>query len=252
MYFNLHEGGCIPTCPVGYFADSNTCKRCSPTCAGCTQTAIICNLCAGSQNLFGSGSSITCVSTCPTKFYSTQTLNGTRFCAPCSSTCDACRDFSYCLSCPNSRLLSSGLCVDRCDSSSVQVGDSCKSCSAGCQTCTPLVCVQCASGFLLNGSCLAECPGGFFGNPRNQQCTACESPCVSCTDTYFCKECGPGFYLYRNTCVRPPCPNQGWFNFTNKVCSDVCEGVRFREYENRICYESCPPKTYSTVNSNTN
>lgn len=133
--------------------------------------------------------SVTCVQDCPGGLYTTQTLNGTRYCDICSANCATCRDFSYCLSCPGVKLLADGLCVDTCDASAVQVGSVCQSCTSGCQTCSANECLKCAAGFLFERLCVDQCPAGFFGNPRIQQCTACEVACSACTDTYFCTAC---------------------------------------------------------------
>ena len=81
-------------------------------CAGCSDTATKCNLCIGDKYLSGTGSSITCVDECPSQYYKTQTVNGTKLCSICSTTCDNCRDFSYCLSCRSNKLLSNGLCIN--------------------------------------------------------------------------------------------------------------------------------------------
>jgi hypothetical protein len=107
----------------------------------------------------------------------------------------------------------------------------CSPCSKYCLFCnnTNTTCSACVingtnKAYLLNNSCLTNCPAGYFNFDNltlgPTTCESCNNSCAKCSgDLNNCSSCKSGFYLYNNTCITT-CPS-GYFavNATN-TCND--------------------------------
>jgi hypothetical protein len=73
----------------------------------------------------------------------------------------------------------------------------CSACEVNCDGCDDAdTCTTCNNNtYLLNGSCVADCPGeGAYYN-GNGVCEACETNCDACTDGDTCTDPADGYYL---------------------------------------------------------
>lgn len=125
------------------------CVPCPGSCSSCLATSTTeatCYYCESPLFLY-QGS---CVSDCPTGFFSVTSTAGTRTCQTCSSNCQTC------ITTPNN-------CVS-CKSDSVDF-------------------------YLLNNKCISTCPAGFLKNIQTQRCEACPPYCHTCSTQNTCVEC---------------------------------------------------------------
>lgn len=72
----------------------------------------------------------------------------------------------------------------------------CYACLAPCLTCiSEYTCSSCSFGGLLNGSCLSDCPYGYYLT-NNNICSKCDAICGGCVGiSNNCTECPNGKYL---------------------------------------------------------
>lgn len=70
---------------------------------------------------------------------------------------------------------------------------SCASCHSSCATCngsSETQCITCRSGrFAFDGKCLNNCPDGYYGDKKRQECIECPNGCATCTGNGFCLTC---------------------------------------------------------------
>lgn len=70
---------------------------------------------------------------------------------------------------------------------------SCASCHSSCSTCngsSETQCITCRSGrFSIEGKCLNNCPNGYYGDKKRQECMPCPTGCETCTTNGFCLTC---------------------------------------------------------------
>ncbi|KCV68767.1 hypothetical protein H696_05063 [Fonticula alba] len=202
----LLEGACLSSCPEGTAEDDELCVPCHETCAKCVGPARDeCTSCPVPDILSGS----LCVSVCPAGWYAPLDggLNTCQACHPACSACSGPGD-DQCTACPGEQLLEDHRCVDACSAGAFAClrKRQCDRCPPGCRECTlasetsdqcTSACVACEQGLLLlDGKCLAECPGGTFAAGQEAHCRPCASACATCMgEDDFCTSCPAGLYL---------------------------------------------------------
>ena len=75
------------------------------------------------------------------------------------------------------------------------------SCTSPCSTCDtgPTVCLTCVSNYYFmksSSKCLIDCGTGYYKN--GGECTACVSPCKSCSSESICIDCVSNYYYLNN------------------------------------------------------
>jgi len=135
-----------------------------------------------------------CVSSCPTGYYSTAS-NLTKYtpvCQSCVAPCATCSNATSCLTCSNSSLFFySQKCVGSCPLNTTVANLTsmqCDPCTSSCSTCTNTTstCLSCnpavAPLFVAaNSSCVAACPTPLVSDNNNTVCVSCQSPCSTCS-----------------------------------------------------------------------
>ena len=90
--------------------------------------------------------------------------SGNASCSNCSTNCLTCTDYSFCLSCPQDKVLINKKC--ECLSFQFLTSDNiCTNCDSSCLTCFDSFfysCSSCFSSYLLNNVCLNICPIGYY------------------------------------------------------------------------------------------
>lgn len=108
---------------------------------------------------------------------------------------------------------------------------SCVSCPIQCLTCTSLTsCQSCAANyFLLNGTCLTDCPSGYYPINPSQICAPCDSSnnsahCLTCITLNLCSTCLYPYYFdaTSKTCVVSCSSSQIPLNGTCFACNSYC------------------------------
>lgn len=84
-------------------------------------------------------------------------------------------------------------------------GVTCKRCIPPCNRCNQSQCLSCSYGFYSNGSCLNNCPAGYFGNVDTFECQICQANCTACTTLSYCTNCIPGLCLFNGMCQTSTC-----------------------------------------------
>jgi proprotein convertase subtilisin/kexin type 5 len=187
----LFQGSCVTNCPFGYYATASyICQPCEISCASCFGSASNCTVCPVNTFLLNGTAGSYCSSSCGSGFY----LNGTLgICQPCHLSCANCTGpaINQCSSCQTGALLWQGLCIAFCPNGTALVQtatmSSCQSCPSNCLNCTStssygLNCTLCVSPlFLINGSCLQNCPVGTYKSLSSLSCISCSIPgCQTC------------------------------------------------------------------------
>ncbi|MBN3294444.1 PCSK5 convertase, partial [Polypterus senegalus] len=271
------------TCPSGQFALKNQCFNCHATCWECRGHEVFeCTRCGIDEN--GQERFLhrdRCRLHCPRGFYSDR---DTFTCKTCMQNCDLCIDVDICTKCKGNYRLKDGscqtrecdedgICVDQCPNGTYEDSNSwrCESCHSSCQTCNgPLardcrVCPdgnmpiygQCPSvsckegqyleGFFLDqeGSCVEQCPPGFFANPASLLCEECAPNCETCQDSMdnclSCRKDGYSLFLYEGSCWSN-CPD-GYFGSPEDTC-EVCDSLCLTCEESKSKCLSCVPYFY--------
>ncbi|KAJ8285410.1 hypothetical protein GJAV_G00026500 [Gymnothorax javanicus] len=276
QYYFLHEDGCLDDCPEGFYADveRKECVRCHSECAECDgPDEDDCNSCRDAAAVQYNGE---CLPKCPTNTYHDM---DTMECRDCSRSCLTCSGpgLSSCLSCEEGMQLDShGHCVFEtlCPLSSFkdQQGE-CQPCNTLCHRCagpSRADCLSCSEPhFLLNHTCVQQCPVGFYADKDQWLCERCHVTCESCrgrhsVECLTCKShllklgrgcvetCGFGHYanMLSQTCLRcdPTCAECTGGGDTH------CLTCREKYFHLRIhgrCYPSCPDGYYADTRSGT-
>jgi len=227
--------------------------NCPDQCLSCT-SLVNCTACKANYSLYTSPTYMTstCVSTCPTTYYTDQS----GWCLRCPSTCVTCRNSTFCTTCASGYTFTNGVCVN---SSSNTCITNCVSCSGG-------ICRACNGNTLLyinpvNGSaqCVDSCPAGSFAFAG--KCLVCNEACATCSNTQDnCTSCVAGLFLYKQNCV-PACPS-GFFAETTtlicKPCTPNCINCNNRNctlcasgffLNQGICNNTCPPATFASLST---
>ncbi|KAK8742444.1 hypothetical protein OTU49_001876, partial [Cherax quadricarinatus] len=133
----FHEGErCVHECSHGYFHDteSESCQRCHPRCVTCTGPFMNnCKTCLNGAKLIDTG--ICEDSVCPKGTY----LSLEKTCQSCEGDCDTCSsDGSLCLTCPPTKHLLYGKCVNKCPHmfyADNSANGECRECHWTCERC---------------------------------------------------------------------------------------------------------------------
>lgn len=206
----LHAGRCVLHCPAGYFSLNKQCVECSPSCLHCSQTSTACTACSAGLYLHLGR----CVSNCPTAMFQSPS----RLCQTCGPYCLKCVDAAECTVCLVGMHLLDGQCLQQCPPGYTpttlltpatltysHIAMACVPCTPPCHTCTPSSCLSCTFGhFLLDGTCVEQCPTGYFAESSSSTCRQCPPQCVSCISPTQCQECRFGTNATTLQCV-PQC-----------------------------------------------
>ncbi|KAJ3604400.1 hypothetical protein NHX12_029141 [Muraenolepis orangiensis] len=227
-YFFLHQDGCVDDCPGGYFAGGRECMRCHGDCTSCGgPNADDCEACRDPGAVRYNG---LCLTQCPSTAYYDQHMEDCRDCAKSCLTCSG-HESSSCLSCEgNRRIDETGHCVwySHCSLHTyMDAGGQCLLCDPLCHHCSGPrkdQCLNCnATRFLLNNSCVEECPTGYYDDVEGQACRRCHESCVSCMGPHSveCVTCKPGLFRQGPSCVER-CSESHYGNTTSGLC-ERCE-----------------------------
>jgi hypothetical protein len=154
--------------------------------------------------------------------------------------------------------------------------DHCSSCSSAvdCSACLlPYflqlsTCVSsCDSGFYQYGrTCYLSCPSGTYTVTSSYSCSACVSPCLTCSSSTACLTCQSGFFLEGSSCLSACSSNYLFANSTSQACESCpnpCVSCSLSNgtvrclscaegylYSNGSCVYTCPWGEYGNyVNS---
>ena len=143
-------------------------------------------------------------------------LANVQFSPACDSSCSTCAGSStFCLTCANNQLASSGKCVSSCPSDTFSSSGACLTCHPDCASCSGSSFNQCSScnttrPVLTNGRCLPTCSQSQFYDTTSSTCQTCDSSCSSCSGNgpSNCLACSnSGQVLQGGTCVTATCTN---------------------------------------------
>ncbi|KAJ8248760.1 hypothetical protein GJAV_G00227440 [Gymnothorax javanicus] len=261
-YF-LHRQQCRRHCPQKTYADgdSGSCVSCPEPCADC-RSKTLCLSCQDKHFLSKEG----CVKQCPVGTFGD--VRNWR-CQSCHISCQACHGLRArdCDMCPDGNPPLYGQCPTiGCLQGQYYNDGECHSCDASCKTCLgpqAVDCSSCFTGHFLDqtGSCLEQCPAGYFSNPATGSCQACSLNCQTCDETGTrCLSCKTGnfrLYLYQGACWSN-CPD-GFFEGADGSCEAcdslclTCEGAGShclscadgRYLEDGRCTANCSPQSYA-------
>ncbi|KAL4493947.1 hypothetical protein ABPG72_021964 [Tetrahymena utriculariae] len=202
----------------------------------------------------------------------------------CSSNCLAC-NASGCTTCQASYFLYNYVCVLTCPTSTyLSNPTTCVDCNSNCQTCntsstfctscySPNYLIQSRSLFLstTGNKCSSSCQTSEFQNTTNNQCTPCDSSCLTCSGSQSnqCLSCqSPRFFqASSSTCVLACNLNQYSQTTPVPVCQNCdsscatcsgpantnclsCSGSNFLDSTTNSCVTTCPNGTYKNTTNN--
>lgn len=246
----LYQGDCITRCPDTTWASNGECLTCGiDKCATCDQ-GVVCKRCVNTFLLYEN----TCIAPpCPDGY---TLVNQT--CQKCNvANCRLCPNILVCSQC----VLGNFLFGDKtCDSSCPlfffknTVTGRCERCGANCGSClNSQTCLKCDNNFfLLNNSCVQNCPEGFAR--INDTCIRCATDrCRVCnSNPAICDRCISPSFVHNNNCVRT-CPeftfNQnGMCNSCSPFCRSCtnstmclrCESPRLLQLDGSCGSDFCP------------
>ncbi|CAL8254264.1 unnamed protein product [Boreogadus saida] len=226
-FFFLHQDTCVGACPGGYYASEQECMHCHGNCISCNgPESDDCTSCQNPKAVRYCGE---CLNQCPLSTYYDQ---HTEECRDCAESCLTCSDYesSSCLSCKdNGRLDEMGHCVwySQCSVHTyIDEKGQCLLCDPLCHRCSGPGkgrCLNCATLFLLNNTCIEECPAGYYGDREEMACKRCHESCVSCVGRHSveCVTCKPGQFYHGQSCVES-CSEGHYSNTTSGFC-ERCE-----------------------------
>ncbi|XP_036973954.1 proprotein convertase subtilisin/kexin type 5 isoform X2 [Acanthopagrus latus] len=269
-YHFLHEGLCVLDCPERFFEDNEQreCLRCHPDCALCDgPNNNDCDTCADPEATLHNGA---CLAACPSHTYR-DALTGE--CKDCDASCLTCSGphAGSCTSCRDDQKLdghahcqpSANKCSPR------QYADrdgECHPCHKYCHGCSgpgKSHCLSCNQRhLLLNGTCVAECPAGYYQDESGQKCEPCHPSCQSCVGghSHECLACKTHLFREGKECVET-CQHSHYGNTASRTCEkcdpscgecigggeDSClscpPGLIYLRKEGR-CLPSCPQGSY--------
>jgi hypothetical protein len=238
----LNQGICVNYCPDGMFDNENVCNFCGDSCELC-QSLETCEKCQENKiNHEGS-----CIDECPSGFFEYD-----KTCQSCSENCTTCESTKICSICDENSFLLNEKCVSVCPLGYDAVDSICVfHCPDNCTKCKGEKCEGCLKGNHFDGTCIEDCPQGYF--PSEKTCLSCEDSCLSCKSKDFCEQCKEEAIKYEGSCLSS-CPEGT--KEVNKTCEVICpnnclsctatectsceEGFGF--YLNSC--ETCPNRTY--------
>ncbi|XP_036973955.1 proprotein convertase subtilisin/kexin type 5 isoform X3 [Acanthopagrus latus] len=278
QYF-LQDGQCVQECVRGYPA-GQVCRSCAAGCASCVKNATHCLSCEEPLLLHKRQ----CVDECPPA----HTVRDGE-CQHCPSACQECSPLGSCTDCDASCLTCSGPHAGSCTScrddqkldghahcqpsankcSPRQYADrdgECHPCHKYCHGCSgpgKSHCLSCNQRhLLLNGTCVAECPAGYYQDESGQKCEPCHPSCQSCVGghSHECLACKTHLFREGKECVET-CQHSHYGNTASRTCEkcdpscgecigggeDSClscpPGLIYLRKEGR-CLPSCPQGSY--------
>ncbi|KRX07476.1 Insulin-like growth factor binding protein, N-terminal [Pseudocohnilembus persalinus] len=275
-YYMSTDSSCYETCPDGYYGSDitipKTCVTCTSGCATCTSNSD-CQSCSSGYYLANNS----CSTTCPNGLFQNDATNE---CDSCDSTCETCSGpaSNECITCKSSPqhyfMSSDSSCYETCPdgyySSDITNPKSCEPCDISCATCTSnSVCQSCNSGyFLTNNSCQSSCPDGQYPENATNECTQCDSNCLTCTgptstDCASCSNSPQKYFLASEQKCYATCPD-GYFadeNASPKSCEqchsncETCDSLttcqscnQGYQLVNDFCESPCPDGQYYDEN----
>lgn len=263
-YF-LHKDKCVSSCPDGYYGGEGRCLLCDGICAKCNgPDQDDCEKCASSTFFLYKGE---CFGRCPQgTFY----VSGDKFCQDCDSTCKSCHSFKTCDECKEGLVKNSqGHCVSYKECNIHEYKDDqkgCLPCHRKCSRCTGASehqCLSCKDNYyLLNSTCVNNCPIGHYPEDEVKRCVPCHSTCKTCSGrrSSQCLSCKEGWYSLGQSCVQHCIWGYYADNTTascercHRVCKE-CQGPNsndciacfdkfFLMRTSKQCYSSCPEYYY--------
>ncbi|XP_013861969.1 proprotein convertase subtilisin/kexin type 5 [Austrofundulus limnaeus] len=226
-YHFLHEGLCVANCPEGFFEDNEEgeCARCHADCALCDgPNGDDCDACIDPEATLHNGA---CLAPCPSHTYR-DTMTGE--CEDCDASCLTCfgPHLGSCTSCrEGQRLDGHNYCLPSAFKCSprqyaAQDGD-CRPCHKFCHRCSgpgKAHCLSCNQGhLLLNGTCVDECPTGYYREESGQKCEPCHASCQTCVGkrSLQCLTCKSHLFREAKECVET-CLHGHYGNAASRMC----------------------------------
>uniref|UniRef100_A0A3P8N849 P/Homo B domain-containing protein n=1 Tax=Astatotilapia calliptera TaxID=8154 RepID=A0A3P8N849_ASTCA len=241
-YHFLHEGLCMLDCPERFFEDKEQgrCLQCHLDCALCDgPNSNDCDACTDAEATLHNGA---CLGACPSHTF----MDGiTGDCKDCNTSCLTCfgPHASSCTSCREGQMLDgNSQCIPSASKCSphqyIDQHGECHPCHKYCYRCSGPGKTHCLScnprHLLLNGTCVDQCPTGYYEQESGQKCEPCHASCKSCENG--CLSCAPGLiYLRKQGRCLASCP-QGYYHDTvHRTCEHchascrTCSGTSVRK-----------------------
>lgn len=213
-YYNYN---CNTVCPAGYYANtsSNTCKSCINPCKTCSSET----KCLSCSQGFWNGTA--CSNSCPNGQFG-DSVNFV--CSNCDLSCLTCiNSATTCTSCNSSLIFYNKQCLLVCPTRFFNQSNTCSLCIPPCYTCSSdVLCISCSYNYLLNSSCISECPIGFYKDQANLICESCLPSCNTCSSNTMCTSCKSGC-LFSGTCLTD-CPSLQLYKKISS--SSLCDCVQ--------------------------
>ncbi|KAJ8413952.1 hypothetical protein AAFF_G00065500 [Aldrovandia affinis] len=275
-YYFLHEDRCLDDCPSGFYTDleRQECVRCRSACATCDgPDEDDCDSCTDERAVRYNGE---CLPKCPSNTY---TDTYTMECRDCDRSCLTCSGphVAACLTCrEDMRKDIHGHCIFQTECSLRSYKDQqgeCQPCHRLCHRCTGPSRAHCMSCndqyFLLNHTCVAECPLGFYGDREQKLCERCHFTCESCRGRHSieCLTCKAHLLKLGRGCVET-CGSSHYANMSSRTCERcdpscgdctgggeahclTCRDRYFHLRTNGRCYATCPDNHYEDARTGT-
>ncbi|KAL4506090.1 hypothetical protein ABPG72_013851 [Tetrahymena utriculariae] len=211
-FYKFDDGTCnICDTKKGYFIKQNMCSKCQDNCDQCSDSST-CIQCSSGFYKFDDGKCNICDA------QNGYFVNNDK-CLPCIDNCLQCSNQSSCNQFSNcgarfkyDKVLKQCvqclwdqknlLCVNQCQNNQFYNQQQ-------------QVCSQC---YYKEGSCLQNCPTGYYNN-QNNQCLPCQSECKQCTgpNKNQCKQCNQPYILQENSTCQL-CQSGTFFDKTSNEC----------------------------------
>lgn len=283
--FNLHEGKCVSSCPIGTTSIYGICIACENNCNNClSNSPSICIEC-NKNTLLNKNSK--CVSKCENGYFPDFS---TRKCSKCIKNCEECLDNKTCSSCFLGYFnINNKECISECPYGYTDIDRTCSKCNekSNCKTCLSSNISKCTTCFeqdlLYNGVCISSeininnnvdnnisdnkgCPLKTY--KIGKECKDCHESCLTCNNSNTCLECKEDMFNLNGKCVYD-CGEEYKANiYSNiKVCNkckknnckscnndvnmcDECQKNYFL-FNGECLANGCPASTFYDKDSNT-
>uniref|UniRef100_A0A3Q4GEQ2 Proprotein convertase subtilisin/kexin type 5-like n=1 Tax=Neolamprologus brichardi TaxID=32507 RepID=A0A3Q4GEQ2_NEOBR len=222
------SGLCVLDCPERFFEDKEQgrCLQCHLDCALCDgPNSNDCDACTDAEATLHNGA---CLGACPSHTY----MDGiTGDCKDCNTSCLTCfgPHASSCTSCREGQMLDgNSQCVPSASKCSPhqyidQHGD-CHPCHKYCYRCSGPGKTHCLScnprHLLLNGTCVDQCPTGYYEQESGQKCEPCHASCKSCVGkhNHECLTCKDHLFREGKECVETCQHRYHYGNTASRMC----------------------------------